>query len=68
MNNETDELREHVDDWEWFYQHGYLDNTFYAAGRRLHEAFMRLMETLGVVWLVGKMNAAFVWLARRLGR
>ena len=65
MDNETDELREHIDDWEWLYQHGYLDNTFYAASRRLEEAFMRLMEALGVVWLTYKLDVgltvAVVW-------
>ena len=68
MNNETDETddpREHINDHEWLYQHGYYDGTFYAASRQLQEAMERLATGLGVVWLMRKMDTgltvAVVW-------
>lgn len=45
MNDETEELREHLGDDEWMYRHGYYDGTFYAAQRQFIEALQRLAST-----------------------
>lgn len=58
MDNESEDPRDHIGDDEWLYQHGYLDNTFYAASRQLQEAIERLLVALGVIWLMRKMDFA----------
>lgn len=74
MSDQQEDPREHIDDWEWLYQHGYLDGTFYGARRRLNEALQSLVDVLKVspqgrfvYWLADRLNAGLEWLTRRLG-
>lgn len=60
----------HIRDWEWLYQHGYLDDTFYGARRRLYDASEPIRRTFSrpLYWLADRIDAGLAWLTRLLRR
>ena len=62
MDNGQDDPRQHIDDWEWLYQHGYLDGTTYAAARKLSEATHQLFSAIGQATGLTRLMR---WLLRR---
>lgn len=61
MTDEQEDPREHIDDSEWLWQHGYLDGTLYAFGRLLQQLAHDILEASGLL-------RVYDWLTRRLGR
>lgn len=66
MTDEEDtnnDPREHIDDWEWLYQHGYLDGTLYAFSRRLEALLL-------AIWDAGQdtVRPLVRWLTKRIKR
>ena len=47
---EREDPREHIDDTEWLYQHGYFDKTLYGVSRRFHDALRHLFRPL-IDWI-----------------
>ena len=67
---EREDPRQHADDWEWLYQHGYLDNTVYGDARKLRDALQPIWAAIRppIYWLLDSMTTGLAWLTRRLGR
>jgi len=70
MTDKQEDPREHIDDWEWLYQHGYLDNTLYGARRRLYDASEPIRRAFGrpLYWLADRLNDGLAWLTKQIGR
>ncbi len=77
MDDETtrdDDIRQHWYDWEWLYQHGYLNGTMYAARRRLHEAIepigAAMKETFGrsLYWLLDRITGTLEWILTQMAQ